>query len=246
VSIQFNKLSEAYVPSGFKTEYEKYFLTVDTNGVVKITADYYPGIVRALDTLSQLIVREENDETKYDIKYTPINITDYPEFPYRGVMIDTGREFFFPDVLKMTIDGMMLGRNNIFHWHFAEDDSIPMYSESYPDLVNYTAFRKHEIYTPENVKDIVRYAKIRAVKVVPEIEGPSHLHILGFYPEFEGMVGCFRNYTSTSSSHGGPPYAPVNPANEKTYEFLEKYLNDLSKLFDSDFWHLGGDEVSIG
>lgn len=38
----------------------------------------------------------------------------------------------------------------------------------------------------------------------------------------------------------------MNPANEKTYEFLEKYLKDLSKLFDSDFWHLGGDEVSIG
>ena len=48
------------------------------------------------------------------------------------------------------------------------------------------------------------------------------------------------------SYHGGPPYSPVNPANEKTYEFLSKYLNDLSKVFESDYWHLGGDEVSIG
>ena len=46
--------------------------------------------------------------------------------------------------------------------------------------------------------------------------------------------------------HGGPPYAPVNPADERTYDFLRKYLKDLSELFESDYWHLGGDEVSIG
>ena len=121
-----------------------------------------------------------------------------------------------------------------------------MYSESYPNLVNYTAFRNYEIYTPDNVKEIVRYANIRGIKVAPEMEGPSHLHILGFYPEFKGMVGWFSNYSETSSYHGGPPYAPVNPANEKTYEFLGKYLKDLSSSFESDYWHLGGDEVSIG
>ena len=75
-----------------------------------------------------------------------------------------------------------------------------MYSESYPDLVNYTAFRKHEVYTPQNVKDIVHYANVRGIKVAPEMEGPAHLHILGFYPEFEGMIGCFRNYTDTSTA----------------------------------------------
>eukprot|EP00343_Euplotes_focardii_P008113 CAMPEP_0205819218 /NCGR_PEP_ID=MMETSP0206-20130828/1489_1 /ASSEMBLY_ACC=CAM_ASM_000279 /TAXON_ID=36767 /ORGANISM="Euplotes focardii, Strain TN1" /LENGTH=346 /DNA_ID=CAMNT_0053112531 /DNA_START=596 /DNA_END=1636 /DNA_ORIENTATION=- len=146
----------------------------------------------------------------------------------------------------MAIDGMMLGRNNAFHWHFSEDDSIGMFSKSFPDLVNYTAFTSREIYTPEDVKSIVRYANIRAVKVIPEMEGPSHLHILGFYPEFKGLVGCFRNYTGTSSRHGGPPYAPINPADERTYDFLEKYLRDLSETFESDYWHLGGDEVSIG
>jgi N-acetyl-beta-hexosaminidase len=28
--------------------------------------------------------------------------------------------------------------------------------------------------------------------------------------------------------------------------FLEKYLKDLGEIFDSEYWHLGGDEVSIG
>ena len=247
IHIDFKRLSPDYVPNGFNVDFEKYTLKVDEQNNVNITADYYPGIVRALDTLSQLIEQTtDKNNKKYDIKYVPIDIIDWPEYPYRGLMIDTAREYFFPDVLKMTLDGMMLGRNNGFHWHFSEDDSIPMFSKSYPDLVNYTAFTDREIYTPDDVKEIVRYAKIRAIRVIPEIEGPSHMHITGFYPEFEGMVGCFVNYTSTDKYHGGPPYSPMNPADERTYEFLGKYLKDLSEAFDSDYWHLGGDEVSIG
>jgi len=247
VTINFAKLSSEYLPPKFNPEYEHYTLTADSHGNVNISAEYYPGVVRALDTLSQLIIQKTDENTEmFEMKYLPINITDYPEYGYRGVMIDTARDYFFPDTLKMAIDGMMLGRNNAFHWHFSEDDSIPMSSTSFPDLVNYTAFSKNEIYTVQDVKDIVRYAKIRGVKVIPEFEGPSHLHILGFYPEFEGLVGCFRNYTSTSGRHGGPPYAPVNPADERTYNFFTKYFSDLKDAFESDYWHLGGDEVSIG
>lgn len=189
VSIDFTKVSNAYIPSGFETKFEEYSLNVNKNGQVHIQADYYPGVVRALDTLSQLIAHDDDQDRLFKIDYAPITIRDIPDFAYRGIMVDTAREYFFPDVLKMIIDGFMLGRNNVFHWHFAEDDSIPMFSESYPDLVNYTAFRQNEIYTPKDVREIVQYAKIRGVKVVPEMEGPSHLHILGFYPEFQGMVG---------------------------------------------------------
>ena len=190
VHFTFAKKSDSHIPKGFNTDHEKYTLSVDLNNNVNISADYYPGIVRALDTLSQLIeqTKDDNDE-KYDIKYAPITIEDYPEYPYRGLMIDTARDYFFKDSIKNALDGMMLGRNNAFHWHFAEDDSIPMFSKSYPDFVNYTAFSDREIYTPEDVKDIVRYAKIRAIKVVPEMEGPSHLHRVGFYPEFKDLVG---------------------------------------------------------
>lgn len=246
VKIVFTMANSNYQPPHFSTVYENYTLSIDTKGNVVIKADYYPGVVRGLDTLSQLIVKSDDESRNFTISYLPIDISDEPSFPYRGIMIDTGREFFFPDILKMTIDGMMLSRVNVLHWHFSEDDSIAMYSESYPDLVNYTAFSKKEVYSPDDVKDIVHYAKVRGVRIIPEMEGPAHLHILGFYPEFRGMVGCFRNYTSTESYHGGPPYAPVNPANELTYTFLRKYLTDLNKLFDTDVWHLGGDEVNIG
>ena len=102
-----------YLPHGFKPEYENYTLTVDASGNAVIAADYYPGVVRALDTLSQLIVRLPDQHETFVIEYLPIEIKDQPEFGYRGIMVDTAREYFYPDVLKMIIDGMMLGRTNV-------------------------------------------------------------------------------------------------------------------------------------
>mmetsp|Transcript_9871 Transcript_9871/g.9714 ORF Transcript_9871/g.9714 Transcript_9871/m.9714 type:complete len:543 (-) Transcript_9871:8-1636(-) len=247
VHLDFKKKSDKYVPLGFDAEYERYELAVDEQSNVNITADYYPGIVRALDTLSQLIEQTSDDNNEqYDIKYVPIKITDYPEYPYRGLMIDTAREYFYPDVLKTALDGMLLGRTNSFHWHFLDDDSFGLFMKSYPDMVNYTAFSDKEIYTPEDVKEIVRYAQVRAIRVIPEIEGPGHLHITNFYPEFKGVIGCFRNYTDVSSYHGGPPYASINPADERTYTFIRKLFTDLKEILDTDYIHLGADEVSYG
>lgn len=152
--------------SGFDVKYERYELNVDTEGKVNIMAKYYQGIIRGLDTFSQLIERNEESDQEYRLKYTPIEINDAPSYAYRGVMLDTSREYFFPDSIKQMLDGMMLGRVNVFHWHFIDTDSIPMYSETYPDLTDYTAFSSREIYTPEMVKDIVKYAKVRGMKIL--------------------------------------------------------------------------------
>lgn len=177
------------------------------------------------------------------VRYVPLKITDSPHFPYRGLMLDTSREYFFPDTLKQLLDGMLLSRLNVFHWHFLDSDSIPMYSESYPDMTNYTAFSPKEIYTPAIVTDIVNYAKVRGIKVVPELEGPGHFNALGNYPPFKDQVGCFRNATVYKEPSGAPPNAPINPVSNKTYEFLENFMKDLNKTFDSDYWHLGGDQA---
>ena len=34
------------------------------------------------------------------------NILDYPEFPHRGIMLDTSRNFIQKSVIKRIIDGM--------------------------------------------------------------------------------------------------------------------------------------------
>ena len=113
--------------------------------VAQLNANYYPGYVRGLDSLFQLLEtydEQDGDDNSYMIRFLPINITDEPGFPYRGVMIDTSRQFYKQEVLENMIDSMMLGKINVFHWHIVDDDSWPLYVESYPDLTDSTAYSK--------------------------------------------------------------------------------------------------------
>ena len=91
-------------------------------------------------------------------------------------MLDTARQYYKMKTLKEILDSMVLGKFNVFHWHFSDDDSWPMYSKSYPDLTKYSAFSPNEIYTIDMAKEIVQYGNVRGIKVIPEIEGPAHVH----------------------------------------------------------------------
>lgn len=97
------KDNTTFIPDGYKTEYEAYSLQISMSknaneGIVaQLNANYYPGYVRGLDSLFQLLEtydEQDGDDNSYMIRFLPINITDEPGFPYRGVMIDTSRQFY--------------------------------------------------------------------------------------------------------------------------------------------------------
>lgn len=148
IDIVLADTSGEYYPDGHAKENEKYSLTVNGR-MAKIRAPFYPGVVRALESLTQLIEMTDKKQHTYLIEYAPIEIDDIPRLPYRGVMVDTAREFMPIRVLKQVVDGLMMAKMNHLHWHFFEDDSIPMFSKHFPDLVNYTAFSKEEVYMPD-------------------------------------------------------------------------------------------------
>jgi len=50
-----------------------------------------------------------------------------------------------------------------------------MFVNSFPDMVNYTAYSDEEVYHPEDVADIIKHAKLRGVRVIPEIDQPAHV-----------------------------------------------------------------------
>ena len=42
-----------------------------------------------------------------------------------------------------------------------------------------------------------------------------------------------------------PPCGQLNPVNEAVYEVLDKLYQDFFELFDTDMFHMGGDEVNL-
>lgn len=47
-------------------------------------------------------------------------------------------------------------------------------------MTTYGAYSKSQIYTPKDMKELVLYARLRGVKIIPELDAPAHagLHLL--------------------------------------------------------------------
>lgn len=87
-------------------------------------------------------------------------------------------------------------------------------------------------YTEADVREVLEYARLRHVTVIPEIEMPGHSgEVLAAYPQ----LSCT-----------GEPYTSgeVCIGNEETFKFFEDVLDEVIRLFPSRYIHIGGDEAS--
>jgi len=236
--------------SGSDCASEEYELEITKQGIF-MTSQCPVGLVRALSTLEQLIEKHKDSQHGEEvivIKDIPIKISDEPRFSYRGIMIDSARHFLEINVLQKIINGMMLAKLNVFHWHIADDDSFPMQSKHIPGLGEDGAFTRRELYTVQDIKNLIQYAKARGVRIIPEIDVPGHSRAIGKHQPLNDIVTCYNspaphNLRNYYRIRGGPPGGALDPTMNKTYEFMDKILRDLKDYFEDDLIHLGGDEV---
>ena len=152
---------------------ESYKVTVEESSaeeagqsvLVTITAATYYGARHALETLSQMIGYDDLSDTL--VTYTRASVEDSPTFAHRGVLLDTSRNFMTKSVIKKIIRGMSYDKLNVFHWHVTDTHSFPLYSRRVPQLTLQGAYSPRQVYTAEDVREIVSYAKLRGVRVLP-------------------------------------------------------------------------------
>lgn len=200
-------------------------------------ANFY-GARHGLETLSQLILY---DEIRNEIVIpSEAEIADEPKFKHRGISLDTSRNFFPVDVIKRTINGMAMVKLNTFHWHISDSQTFPLFLKSQPELSMWTAYSQDKVYRPTDVVEIVKFAKSRGIRVIPEIDIPGHIS--------EGWQRL--NLTSCYSSQpwepckGARPCGQLDPSKDEVYKVLEDIYRELIEYFDSpDLMHMGGDEV---
>ncbi|MEE9349126.1 MAG: family 20 glycosylhydrolase [Flavobacteriaceae bacterium] len=212
-------------------EDESYTLTVKSS---KITIDAVTdiGAIRALETLLQLLTSNENHYF-----FSGVSVKDEPRFPWRGLMIDAARHFQPVAVIKRNLDAMAMMKMNVFHWHLCDDQGYRIESFVFPKLHELSS--DGEYYTQNQIKDVVNYAKIRGIRVIPEIDVPGHgTAILTAYPE----LASEDNASYELQRFAGIFNPTLNPTIEKTYEFLNKLFGELTPLFEDDYFHIGGDE----
>ena len=211
-------------------EDESYALEITATGA-HLRAATVVGAMHGLATLEQLI---QSDATGYFIP--AILIHDTPRFRWRGLMIDCARHFIPVDVLKRTLDGMASVKLNVFHWHLSEDQGFRIESKAFPRL---TELGSDELfYTQEDAREIVTYARVRGIRVVPEFDMPGHTTawFVG-YPDLASAPGPFQIERKFGV------FDPVmDPTRESTYKFLDTFIGEMAAIFPDHFMHIGGDE----
>ncbi|XP_026830456.1 probable beta-hexosaminidase fdl isoform X5 [Ooceraea biroi] len=231
---------------------ESYKLELVPKGKVleaKITGKSYFAVRHGLETLSQLIWWDEAAGKQGALRIlTRAFIEDKPAFPYRGLLVDTGRQFFPVEELKRVIDGMAATKLNTFHWHLTDSQSFPFDSAQFPEMARWGAYSGDHIYTPDDVKDLTDYAKIRGVRIVVEIDSPAHAGAGWQWGAEHGLgeLALCVDQQPWSAYCGEPNCGQLNPINEHSYRILEGLYRELLDLTEvRDVVHLGGDEVNL-
>ena len=87
-----------------------------------------------------VLIRSEHCLMFLDQVVSEATIIDAPRFKYRGLLLDSGRNFFPLSSLRRMIEGMAQDKMNVFHWHMNEQHSFPFVSRSQPNLTRYGAY----------------------------------------------------------------------------------------------------------
>ncbi len=213
-------------------EDESYSLQI-TSGGAKLDGATPLGILRGLETFRQLV-----ENTSGGFAVPAVSIQDSPRFQWRGLMIDVSRHFEPLDVLKRNLDGMAAVKLNVFHWHLSDNQGFRVESKEFPKLAGMGS--DGLFYTQDQVRDLIAYARDRGIRVVPEFDMPGHstAWFVG-YPELASGPGPYQ-----VERKWGVFDPAMNPADERTYKFLDKFIGEMAQLFPDKYFHIGGDEVN--
>lgn len=243
---------------------EAYKLQIFENHV-KIIASNNSGFLYGVQSLRQLlpIEIESNTEIKNITWEVPnVEINDSPRFKWRGLMLDLSRHYFDKEYIKETIDILSLHKMNILHLHLVDDQGWRIEIKKYPKLTEVGAWRVDQEHIPWNsrsindpnkkgtyggfltqqeLKEIVAYATLKGIEVVPEIEMPAHVSsAIASYPE----LSCLEKPIAVPSGALWPITDIYCAGKENTFQFLEDVLLEVMEIFPSKYIHIGGDEAT--
>jgi hexosaminidase len=226
---------------------EGYYL-LSTPEAVTIIASTERGVFYGIQSLRQLFTVEfESDEVVESSWVIPaLWIRDEPKFAWRGMLLDCCRHFMEPAFVKRYIDLLAYHKMNRLHWHLTEDQGWRIEILKYPELTEVGAYRIEEdgtlyggYYSQAEIREIVEYARIRQIEVVPEIELPGHsVSAIATYPH----LSCTGDSIAVANRWG--VFKDIYCAGkETTFEFLEGVLEEVVGLFPFGYIHIGGDEA---
>ncbi|MEL6904810.1 MAG: family 20 glycosylhydrolase [Planctomycetota bacterium] len=196
---------------------------------IEVRAAAHEGLARGAARALQLVEPGELDAS------APLRTE--PDAAWRGLMIDVAR---FPHTAQDVEDTVQLawlcGLNRV-HLHLTDDQLFTVPSEAFPGLASLSAKGERQHFTRAELDAIVRFADVRGIQLVPEVDVPAHAGVI--VRARPDLFGTVDGATGEPRSTG-----VVNMANERAYGAIETLLGEIAEVFwNSEFIHVGADEV---
>ncbi|MEJ0054682.1 MAG: family 20 glycosylhydrolase [Bacteroidota bacterium] len=243
------------------------YVLIITEDLIKISAPSPAGLFHGIQTLRQVFpAKIESDSVqKVPWKIPTGVVRDYPNYAWRGTMLDVARHFFTVEDVKRYIDLVSYYKINIMHLHLSDDQGWRIEIKSWPNLTTHGGSTevgggKGGFYTQEQYSDIVRYAQSRYITIIPEIDLPGHINsALASYGELNGgtivpQEGRVRSATPQDLGSKTRPtelytgvevgWSTLRVEKEVTFKFVEDVIRELSAITPGPYFHIGGDEAA--
>lgn len=265
---------------------DEYYEIVIKNNLLTLKANDAHGIFNACQTLVALL-----DNMKLASSPLPnLHITDYPDMGHRGIMLDVARNFTKKTDLLKLIDILSFYKMNVLHLHLSDDEAWRVEISGLEELTEIASRRGHTTdeltclypayawgwneadttslangyYSRSDFMDILKYAKERHIRIIPEVDIPGHSRAA-----IKAMNARYRKYIDTNQSKAEEylliDFADtsqylsaqnftdnvINVAMPSTYRFLEKVIDEIGRMYQDagvelPAFHVGGDEVPEG
>ena len=232
--------------------HEGYLLHMSPNKI-EITASTTQGIFYGNATLELMRAINAANDTEL---LPAVTIYDFPQYQYRGLLIDVARHFYDIEELKKVIDIMAMYKLNHLQLHLSDNQGFRLEIKKYPRLTEVGATRpmtkeekKHYdtqddnygpfFYTQDEMRSLIEYAAQRHITIIPDIDLPGHaLAMLAAYPE----LGCRGEGYEVMAKHANTEHV-ICPGSDFAMIFIKDVLTEIAELFPSQYIHTGGDEV---
>jgi len=202
------------------------------------------GLLRGLQTFTQLVYTLPGKGSERFIQNTSLIIEDKPAFHFRGYLLDTSRNFYPIEDIKRTLNAMSWAKLNVFNWHITDSQSWPLEVPKFPELQAKGAYSADQTYSIKDVKDIIDYGAALGITVMLEIDTPGHTaSIAESHPSY---VACFES-SPWGSSANEPPAGQLRFPDPKVDTFINEVMSSVLHEVEGlgSYWSTGGDELNV-
>lgn len=243
---------------------EGYRLSVTPAGVALAAASAH-GLYNGIQTIRQLLPVWIDSPSAMPGPWSmpAVQITDYPRYTYRGVMLDIARHYESPAAVEQLIAQAAAYKINVFHLHLSDDQGFRIVINGFPNLTTIggqgsvgTGGRTMDpggYWTQAEYKAVVADAQAHFMTLIPEVDSPGHNNaiIMSEYndtanPLLDGHpqdINCSASNPPQWDYTGDVGYSALCPDSQNTWTIMSAIIHQIDAMTPGPYHDLGGDEV---